>query len=94
MVLAARCWRTGTFVSKRYGLISKPDAYIDTSSPSVMKIHKTPTHTTMKPYTNPAGPPLFGLCQRVILLPRKIGDRLVKTRGEDAAKSGKPTIVI
>ena len=57
-----------------------------------MKTHKTPIHTTMKPYTNPAGPPLIGLCQGVILLLRQIGDRLAKTRGEDAANSGKPTI--
>ena len=72
--------------------MSRLDAYIDTNSLSVMKIHKVPIHTTMKPYTNPAGPPLFGSCQEVILLPRKIRNRLAKTRGEDTVKSGKPTM--
>lgn len=72
--------------------MSKLDAYIDTNSLSVMKIHKVPIHTTMKPYTNPAGPPLIGLCQEVILPPRKIGNRLAKTRGEDTVNSGKPKI--
>lgn len=62
MVLTARGWRPVNAISDGFILVSDVDGYMDASSLSVENMHNVPIQATMKPYTNPAGPPLYGLC--------------------------------
>ena len=87
MVLAASGWSSFWVVSTTLMVIFRADRYIDTSSLIVVKIHRTPIQTKMKPYTNPAGPPLVDDCQTIIFSPREARDTLAETCGKDSDDS-------